>query len=161
MLNQLVSDIQAEVIDQDGSSLFSDPVIKNLVRRSLAVICFDLDCDYDLIEIQGSDPSDYTTSPEMDSYRREIWIMQVKLRLFKIKNLQTAGLCNWKSRDVSSDRANEPLRWRNLFKDLEAEYIRSVQRLNSDFASNSVDAGVAATTFLRGKDSAEENSRES
>jgi len=149
VLDQLVADIRADFIDEEGESLVPEEYAQRAAERALPLVAADLDIDYEL--------SDDEVTPEMPGAHRELWLLRSKIGVCRFLRGQAAGRFSFSSGDKKMDRSREAANWAALEKDLAAEYATRVKRANpeADETVLSVDAG--ALVYSRGSQLPEED----
>ena len=122
MLDQLVSDLQADFLDDEGTALVSEEYLRRSAERALPLVASDLRIAYRL--------SGDTVTPEMPGDHRELWVLRAKVFVCRFLRAQASNRVSFSSGDKSMNRSSEAKNWADLEKDLLAEYAGRVTRIN-------------------------------
>ena len=122
MLEDLVTDILADLTGDDGDSLVAEAYVRRQAERALALLADDLEVAYAL---DGDD-----VDPEMPAEHRELWALKTKVLVCRHLRAQAASRVSFASGDKRMDRSKEASNWASLEEAFASEYADRLRREN-------------------------------
>ena len=142
MIDQAVIDLRSDFEDEGGVDILTEAKATRLLERALPLFCQDVDAAFVL------DEGDVV--PEMTAELRELWILRASIAACSSLMASAARLHGWKSGDSSADRSKESDHWKELMKQLKADYTARVLRVNPSFDVNVVSIDTPVALSVRG-----------
>ena len=122
MIDDLVTDILADLTGDDGEPLVAEAYACRQAERALALLADDLGVAYVLALDQ--------VEPDMPAEHRELWALKTKVLVCRHLRAQAATRVSFASGDKRMDRSKEASNWASLEEAFADEYADRLRRIN-------------------------------
>ena len=122
MLEDLVTDILADLTGDEGEPLVAEAYVRRQAERALALVANDLEAGYALDGDQ--------VEPAMPAEHRELWALKTKVLVCRHLRAQAASRVSFASGDKRMDRSKEASNWASLEEAFAGEYADRLRREN-------------------------------